>query len=415
MPGIFRWMITLWALAPGVVMAGGLAAPFSISTTAVLPKGVRNVRLQGLSTTVDGWYNDSGISTGVAEPFNLDLSYGRLLKSESDENLKLNVESQLRNKGVTLDDFAGRSTADINTRVFVSVPTIAYGVTDRLTLALAVPIVYTNIDVETGFVGSDQLQGLVDDFSQKSRKQTNLIRQKLNDVIATELANKGYQPLQDQEATQVGDVMLVAKYLAYKSINYSWAITNTFTFPTAHFRDINKIVDPTPGDGQFDYGVASIFELPLNGRFSLINQTGLVIQFADTRATRIPFSEDNRLSADVDPGAKRDLGDQFYTSFASLYNATPIFSFGGSYTIAYKQRDSWQGNLASPDRYRALGVETEQFLQGIYAQVTATTVNLFRKNKFPIPMMATLGVGQVVDGRNVRNDPLWSMNMSVFF
>ena len=80
--------------------AGGLAAPFSINTTQVLPKGVRSVRVGGLTTTVDGWYNDNGYSTGVAEPFNQQLSYGRLMKAENDEDLKLNVESQLRNKGV---------------------------------------------------------------------------------------------------------------------------------------------------------------------------------------------------------------------------------------------------------------------------------------------------------------------------
>ncbi len=164
--------------------AGGLTTPFSINTTQVLPKGVRSFQVSGITTQVDGWHNDTGINSGVAEPFNQQLSYGRLLKAESDENLKLNVESQLRNKGVTLDTVAGESFADINTRVMVTLPAIAYGLTQRWTVALAVPIVYTNMDVETGFVGSKQLQELVTDFSSKSRKQASLIQSKLNDVIA---------------------------------------------------------------------------------------------------------------------------------------------------------------------------------------------------------------------------------------
>jgi hypothetical protein len=399
-----------------VCWGGGLAAPFAMGSTAVLPKGVRSVRVNGLSTTVDGWYNDIQVDSGVAEPFNQQLSYGRLLKAESNENLKLNVEAQLRNKGVSLDTIAGNSYADINTRVFVTLPAFAYGVTDRFTLALAVPIVYSNLDVETGFVGSPQLQQLVTDFSQKSRKQTNLIQSKLSDVIATELANKGYKPLRDQEQTQVGDLRIVGKYLGYQGINYSWAMTSTITVPTAHVRDVNKVVDPTPGDGQWDLGLVSTFNIPLNAQFSIINQTGYIVQFADVRETRIPISEEERLSRDIDYGANRDLGDQMFTSLGLMMSdASSVFGFGGAYTFAYKQRDVWTGTNASADRYRALGVETEQVMHAAYVQMSLSSINLYKRKKFPLPLLTTLGVGQAFAGRNVRNDPLWSLNMTAFF
>lgn len=395
--------------------AAGLSTPFSITTSQVLPKGVRSMQVGGLTTTVDGWYNDTGISTGVAEPFNLELSYGRLLKAESDENLKLNVEAQLKNKDVPLDTIAGTSYADINTRVFVTLPTIAYGLTERWTLALAIPIVYTNMDVETGFVGTKELQQLVTDFSEKSRKQTGLIQDKLNDVIATELANKGYKPLEDQEQTQMGDLTLVAKYLAYRGLDYSWAISNILTVPTAHVRDVNKVVDPTPGDGQWDFGVTSTLEVPLSSKVRFISNTGYTIQFSDVRETRVPYSEDERLSTDIDYGANRNLGDQMFSSLALLWSPVDWINFGASQTFAYKQRDQWAGVNATPDRYRALGVETEQYMQAVYLQTGVSTIGMYQRKAFAIPLMATLGFGQVVDGRNVRNDPLWSLNMTMFF
>ncbi len=401
--------------SPTFGWAGGLAAPFSINTTQVLPKGIRSFRVGGLTTTVDGWYNNNGITSGVAEPFNQELSYGRLLKSENDENLKLNVESQLRNKGVSLDEIAGSSYADINTRVQVTLPAFAYGLTERWTVAVAVPIVYTNQDVETGFVGTDQLQQLVTDFSAKSRKQTQLIQSKLRDVIATELSNKGYKSLEDSEETHIGDLTMVAKYLAAKDLNYSWAITNTLTLPTAHVKDTSRLADPTPGDGQVDFGIASIFEVPISSQVRLINQTSYRIQFSDVRETRIPISEDERISKDIDYGANRNLGDMYSTSFAALYAPIDLVSFGASYTLGYKEKDVWTGVNASADRYRALGVETEQFMQAVYGQVSLSTVGAYKRKSFFLPMMATLGVGQVVDGRNVRNDPLWSLNMTMFF
>ncbi|NQZ19229.1 MAG: transporter [Bdellovibrionales bacterium] len=366
-------------------------------------------------TTVDGWDNDSGVTAGVAEPFNQNLSYARLLKAEQSENLKLNVESQLRNKGVDLNSIAGTSYADVNTRVVATVPTFAYGVTEKWTLAIAVPIVYTNLDIETGFVGSPELQTLVSDFSEKSRKQTGLIESKLRDVIATEIANKGYKPLQDEERTQVGDLTFVAKYLAYQDLNVSWAISNRFVFPTAKVRDVNRVIDPAAGDGQFDWGIDSTVVIPVNAKINLIQQTGYTFQFGDTFETRIPLSEEERLSTDVDYAANRDLGDMMYTSFGAQVSPNQSLSFAASYTMAYKERDRWSGSVASADRYDVLGVETEQFMQAFYLQTAVSSISAFKKKRFPIPLTATFGVGKVTDGRNVRNDPVWSFNMSMFF
>ena len=404
--------VLLWL---GQAEAGGLTTPFGINTTQVLPKGVRSLNVSGVNTTVDTWHNDVGLVTGVAEPFNQKLSYARLLQAESDNNLKLNVESQLRNKGVDLSSTAGEAFADVNTRVFATIAALAYGFTEKLTVAIAVPILYTNMQVGTGFVGSPELQQLVADFSKQSRKQTRLIQEKLSDVIATEIRGKGYKPMTNQEQTQVGDLRVVAKYLGYKNLYYSWGLINTFTFPTAQVRDIAKVIDPTPGDGQFDYGVASIVEVPLNSQWRVISDTGYTIQFADTRATRIPHSVNERLSRDVDPGASRDLGDLMYTSLAGLYSPMDYLSFGGSYTLAYKERDQWRGSLASADRYKVLGVETEQYMQALYLQAVASSVQAYRNKDFPVPMMATLGYGYILDGRNVRNDPVWSLNMMMFF
>ncbi|MCB0377194.1 MAG: hypothetical protein KDD33_01750 [Bdellovibrionales bacterium] len=410
----FAWALFI-VLFNFQAVAGGLGAPYSLGSTAVLPKGIRSLSVGGIMSTVDTWYNDVSITSGVAEPFSLSLSYGRLLKAESDVNLKLNVESQLKAKGVSLDQIAGNSFADVNTRVVATVPVMAYGVSEKWTLAVAVPVVYFNMDVETGFVGTDQLQNLVTTFSKASRKQTQLIESKLRDVIQTEIANKGYKPLQDMERTMLGDVTLVAKYLAAKELNYSWSLTNRFVLPTAQVKDVAKVIDPVAGDGQFDYGIDSTVEVPINARWKMIQQTSYTIQFADTRETRVPVSESERLSTVVDYGARRDLGDMVSGAFGAQYQPHPSFSVAGSYTIGYKERDQWRGNQASVDRYNVLGFQTEQFMQAFFLQGAVSSIHAFQAKRFPIPFTASLGVGKVTDGRNIRNNPVWSFNMAMYF
>ena len=396
-------------------LAGGITAPFSLNTTRVLPKGVRSLRVGAITTNVDNWHNSQGQVTGIAEPMVQELSYARLLKAENNEELKKNVEATLAAANIDLNTIAGVSLADINTRVTATVPALAIGITKRWTLAVAVPILYTNIDTETSFLGTEQLQTVVDGFAQRSRTQTGVIQQKLSDVIATELATKGYLPLEDRERTEVGDVSLISKYLVYDGLSVKWSITNQLTAPTARTRAINRLVDPAAGDGQWDFGATSILQIPITGKFSILHQVGHLIQFADHQDARVPFSINERLSADIDEEAYRDMGDISHTQLGFIYSPVSAFNFGAAYYAAYKQKDYWTGGLGSQQRYDILGVETGQYMQAAMVQLGASSVNAYQTGRFPIPMIANLSYSYVFDGRNVRNAPLWSFNATMFF
>ena len=373
------------------------------------------MRIGALTTMVDNWHNSQGAVTTIAEPMVQQLSYRRLLQGETNEDLKKNIESTLKAKGVDLDTIAGRSLADINTRVTATLPAFAYGVTSRWTLAVAVPLLYTNISVDTSFEGTEGLQNVVNDFAQKSRTQTQTVTTKLQDVVATELTTKNYLPLTNQERTEFGDVSLISKVLVYNGLSAQWAISNRITAPTGRTRAINRLVDPAAGDGQWDFGATSILQIPITAKWGVVHQVGHLIQFADHQDARIPFSAGERLSADIDERAYRDMGDISHTQLGVIYQPTPSFNIGTAYYASYKQRDQWTGGLASQERYDIIGIETDQYMQAAVVQVGASTINAFRQGKFALPLTANLLYSHVFDGRNVRNAPLWSASMTVFF
>ena len=412
-------MRLLWLLlVSGFVsqaFAGGLSAPFSFRTTRVLPKGVRSLGVGAVTTMVDNWHNSQGQVTGVAEPMVQKLSYARLLKAEPNDELKRNIEATLQAKGVSLDTVAGVSLADVNTRVTATLPSLAIGVTNWWTIGVAVPILYTNVDVETSFQGTTELQGIVTGLSKNSRGQTQMIERKLSDVIATELAGKGYLPLQDRQRTEVGDVSLISKMQLYNGLGIRWAIQNRITAPTARTRAINRLVDPAAGDGQWDFGTVSIIEVPLHSKVSLFHEVGHLFQFADHQDARIPFSPTERLSPDIDENAYRDMGDISHTQLGAMYLPLSSLSLGLAYYAAYKQQDKWKGGLASQARYDVIGIETNQYMQAAMGQVGWSSVAAYRAGTFPVPMVANLTYSYAFDGRNVRNAPMWSLNVSMFF
>jgi hypothetical protein len=397
------------------VMAGELTTPFSIGSTTVLPKGIRSLRIGAVTTEIDNKFNDLNFDVGVAETMNQELSYGRLLQAEKDENLKLNVEAQLAAKGVTLNQVAGSSVADLNSRVTVTAPVLAYGITDRWTLALVVPVYYSKIDVATSFIGTEQLQELATSFAEKSRTQTDVIEKKLQDVIGTEVSNKGYKPLESQQKTEIGDISLVSKFLLYKDLNMAWGISNKLSMPTARTRDIDKVVDPAPGDGQWDFDVTSVAEVPISAQLMMIHELGYSIQFADREATRIPITIAERLSTDVDLNASRDLGDKIFSTFGIRYSPWDMLSMSAGYHLGYKQRDQWKGNKTQQSRYDILGHETEQNIQAAILQMSFSTIDLYKRGTFFLPMTAGLGYSQALSGRNVKNSGMWAFDVAMFF
>jgi len=418
--GCQKWGIYLAVIASVFfqetqVYARSLSAPISLNTTQVLPKGVRSARVGGVTTMVDSWYDGGSQDVTVASPLIQELSYERLLRAENDESLKLNIESQLKAKGIPLDTIAGTSLADLNTRVTATIPALAMGVTDSWTLAVAVPVVHTRVDEATSFDSTPGLQKVVDEFAQKGRGDTKTIESKLNDVIATELDNKGYLPLEDREMTEVGDINLISKLRLYNGYSVKWALTNLLVIPTGRTRAINRLIDPAAGDGQWDFGTTSQMAFPITSKFRLLHEVGYLVQLPDTQDTRIPVSSGEILSRDVDLGARRDMGDIAHTMFGMMYQPFNFLTLGLGYQAAYKQQDRWQGDIVDPSRYELIGQFTEQYMQAAILQVGATSVQAYRAKQFPIPLTANLTYSRAFDGRHVRNNNVWSANVSLYF
>lgn len=395
----------------------GLTAPYGTGSAMTLPRGVRNLRVTGITGEFANRYNDFSQPGPIAEPFVQDLTYGRLLKAEKDKNLVNDVEALLLAKGVKLNDVAGRSTAEIISRATVTAPILAYGITDRWSVAVTAPIVYTNISVATGFVATPQLNSMVDSFAQKSLNKTKLVESKLKDVIATEITNKGYEPLVNQENNEVGDLSLFSRVNVYQGKKLSVTLGQFITAPTGRQFSVNKIVDPAPGDGQWDFGMSATFNYKfLGGKITLYNDTLARWQFAHNRPMRIPIDTVERLSSEIDYNTYRKLGDIYQTSMGAMFQMTRWLGAGLGYQIGYKEKDIYRGTVVTDkSRYDALSFETEQFMQAGIWQLNLSSLQAFRAKRFPVPFSWSVNFSRIFQGRNIRTDDLWSTDLAIFF
>lgn len=413
---LFRCLGALFMLlVGGTSFAGNLFAPFATDSAGVMPKKIRNLRVLGFTTEIGDKYNSSGNTVPLGNPFNQKVTWSKLIDAQPAGFARAKFKGGVRSKA-NVSDEVGIAEGAVNTRVTVTSPVLAYGVNEKLTLGLAIPVYYTNINVATGWTANTSFQKTLNEFVQEGQlNSVEKVESKLNNVVETKIANNGYKPLVNEQRQEIGDITLGGKYLVFKNDDLAAVVTPKIVFPTGRVADVDKVVDVPSGDGQFDIGIGSVLEYTVTGRLSFNSSVNLLHQLPTTKAKRVPVSADESLTPDVDQTTFEKIGDIYALGMGSKYKVHELVTVGTGYTLQYKQSDVYSGSQFAGGRYDYLEKDTEQVMQSVLIGLTGSTIPLFRSNKFPVPLEASLNYASVFAGRNVNKVNLTSFELAAFF
>lgn len=403
-------------LLSSAAQAAGLFAPFTMDSTETLPKGIRNLSVLSFTTQItdakNGWSNDKPVGDGLNET----VHWSDLVTSQKAGYQRNSLQGYVQSKGHKMDESVGNTVGAVDIRVTAVVPVIAYGITDNFTLAVIVPILYSNLNVSTGWSANDNFNQAIAKFAGDGKNYRILQnRKQLENVVSTDIGSKGYAPLQNESRTGMGDMTFAAKYRIIKMDNYAVAIVPKLVLPTGETADVNKLIDVAPGAGVWDLGVSVVQSYQFNGRLSLVQSVGYQTQFTTYLAKRIPFDAIVTTSPDVDDSTKIQLGDMYGGQVGPKYKITELLTVGGAMALQYKAPDVYSGSRFESSRYDLMSMNTEQVMFSGQLGVNFSTVPLYMKHAFEIPIEATLGYANVFSGRNVNTTELYSAALSMFF
>ncbi len=408
--------VALLVLATSKALCGDLGAPFSLDSAAVLPKGIRNVRLTTLTTAVDNQYNAQGNVQPLGASINKSISFKRLTGSIDNVSERAALDGTIQGMGYTLEDEAGRTFGEVNTRVTATVPVLAYGITKDFMMAVAVPVVYSNLNVSTGWIPSTGTNAVIEDLVNGGAKEEIRARQaQLDNVVSSEFVKKGYVAPHDQEKQQIGDVTLVLKKRLYESPRFATAVQGRIVTPTGQRANVNDISDVGAGDGQWDFGVGFVVDHFVNGKWTLTSSTSYLNQTAAEVSMRVPQSADESLTPDVDEQTYMNLGDSFSQSLAAKYKVNELITVGTAGGIQYKTPDNFAGSKYSGERYDYLEADSEQYMVTGTALASFSTIERFKRGAFAVPFEVNVSASQVLDGRNVNTSTLGAAELVLFF
>lgn len=283
----------------------------------------------------------------------------------------------------------------------------AYGVTDRLSIGLNIPVFSfrnnVNPMVNSGpgsgaTVGFNPLVpgGIAPLFVPGTRRAT---AQDINNLLGSRF---GLKPIQSWNEAGIGDIEVGGRYQYYKGEVVRAAFTGGARFPTGQIDDPDNLADSPFGKGV--YALLAQFQTDfmhqadgLGKRLGFPDPREWFINTTARYTYNVPTTQNLRVCpgggpfCNVHDDVHTKIGDEVQLEMSGRYgvfirglNFTPLYMFG------YKFKDHYSGDKGLD--YGALNQQLEntrgEATQHILLlQLTYTTIPLFVEKQFPLPLV----------------------------
>ena len=393
------------------------ASAYAFEDTKVLPKGVRNLTIRSVNTNFDTITDPNGAQKPLAHLLFKDLTFKQMANAE-DPLKGRQLRGFLLQNGISESESAGQFSADIKGRVTVTAPIAAYGITDSMTLAVAVPIYNASTSASVGFRPNSNSTKLL---SLLARPETNQIANareaagKLNDAVGQlnkKLTDNGFQSISNWSGQGMGDSTIALKYRSIDNSRMGLATTTGVVAPTGRRKDPNILNDVPFGDGVW----APFAQVAVDQKLPLNFSSNQFVKYTETlpgkrivRAiTYDEMVEVPNVTLDYNMGNKFDAGTSL------RYQPSYGLLAGVGYTYFRKFGDVYGGNL-STDTKKALQRWTDMQAHNAEFLIGYSTVQLYQAGRADIPFAVNVAYTKQLVSRNMPISDLAQFNVDLFF
>lgn len=388
----------------------------AFESAKVLPPGVRNLDLRSVQTTIEEKTDGSGTAQPLAQPLSQDLTFSKIAKDE-DPLKSTQLKAFLLSNGFAETDSVGQFKGDLNGSLAVFAPIASYGLTDKLTLAIAAPYYRAATSIKVGFTPNATAQRFLNQLALTENNQTAAAREageKMNAAVArlnTKLVDHGFAELKDWNDSGFGDITVAAKVRALDAGFLALATTGGVVLPTGRADDPNILNDMPFGDGQWDvFGQVAIDE-PLVGGLFLNQHVKFTEQLPGKKDVRL-IDADEKIAVGDDK-AKFKLGDKWDAGASLQYEANFGLVAGAGYTYFRKYGDVYR-DVPGPTKSE-LEKGTDQVAHNSEAVLGYSTIPAYQRGTFVAPLELKLTYTNQLASRNLPVTDLVQLDFNLFF
>lgn len=394
-------------------------AAMAMDSTELLPAGVNSPAFRyGIVSGIDSKYSADGSVATLNDINTVNFNSEQLKLISPEVTTLVNILNQFSQQKLGSQINLGTLRVETEPKVTYLAPIYARGITENLTLAVAMPIVFyenkLRLNQSNSNVGAicSQFAGLNEDLPEIKDACAQLSI-KVVDATANELAKKGYKPIQDRKETVPGDFQFVSLYKAHDDGSTSVMVKNTLTLPTGQKNDPDDLADlGVFGVTALEPGVVFNY-LPWR-KMRLAAKASYKFVAPDKAEMRVPGT-----AGDILPGPEtketlsRNLGDSINLGGAANLAIGQYFSIAGGYEFTTKGKDSFSGSRGA--RYDLLAKDSSSIAHKIKGGVSFDTISLYqRKKNFP-PLKVDYEVINTIAGKNTDRQLVNELSLTMFF
>ena len=396
----------------------------ALENAKVLPKGVRSLNIKAVQVDLTEKYDAEGQLWGLAQPLHKKITFADLLKSKRGLD-ETKLRALLQENEIDAEQELGTLTADMKGRMRVYAPVLAFGLTERVTLAVAVPYYSARTEVAVGYQANDaNAQHFINLLASPRYNQPKSAKEAyagFSDGVAAlngKLIAYDYQRLGTWNEHGLGDTTFAVKtkILGSSSSMLHLANLSGVVAPTGRVDNPDILTDVPFGDGTWDMFTGLYCDQELGLGLMLNQFAKFTYQTESRRVVRLKTVAEG--VAVPNRSVRYKLGN-VVDAGASLQWAHDIgLEMGLGYEYKRKSPDNYYVEEAVA---KALEADTLQQSNSLELKLGYSTVPAFKRKSFPVPFSVSLQYKRMIDSpllttnQNVPATELLTLDMNLYF
>jgi len=337
------------------------------------------------SSQISGGFSSSGNFKGYN--INATINADALKGINSNVDTYLNSLTPAEYAAFSFGTFQGSAVSHLSVQAVGA----GYGLTDKMTVYAVLPFYSGKVDlkVERTQKGRNSINGDVISLDQLPDVDARLLQSLFVNYFH-------YKPLGKWEAKDFGDAEGGVMYQTSKDDDGGGLFTVGVVAPTGRKDDPDIVQDISFGDGQWDAFVEVGAGYNVNAKYQIEDWVRGTYQFQNTFKVRLPQSYTFPISQ-YSEIAKVKFGNKLQENFNKIYKFSDQWSMNLLYTFEYTEASLYK--TSSQIANHILEDNTQKFSHSAKLGVNYSTVSLYSKKEFVMPLSFQLSVQSIFAGK----------------
>lgn len=413
----FRTLKSLGLAAAAVSAIAANAAYYS-----TLPEGVRvAVFRQVMTSTIDQEFSSNSKPIGFDVDVNLSAQTLRDTSTIAEYIFsELQNISQFAYDTFTFGTYKIDGKAEVNVQGFG----FGYGINDRVTTYVSMPIYNARVDMSMKRTGADTQQQVLNIIqSSPSNSQFHQTFQEFltgsninvtEGLIQSVVTNMySYKPLGTWEARGLGDIDIATIIRLTDWQDAGMALTYGLTLPTGREDDPDLLQDFAFGDGQYDlFAEFGGGKTLMRGKLDLESSLRYTYQVGSNKEMRVPEDE-NFVLSDQKGTFYEKLGNKIDFMAGANWTFNDSWSLGTQYLFNHIGEAKYESPYTKANSIHAK--DTEVYSHTFRVGGNFSTVGMYQRGAFLLPMQASLSAQRIFAGTNTPTYTRFDFEVRFFF